>query len=70
MADCMLFLSENRLNRCQIFGRFSFLKPRPNQIPIKDNLRPARSMSTYLSRVHKVSHEHGCWPNLVCMLTL
>jgi len=24
MADCMQFLSENRLNRCQIFGRFGF----------------------------------------------
>ena len=24
MADCVQFLSENRLNGCQIFGRFSF----------------------------------------------
>jgi len=28
MADCMQFLSENRLNRCQIFGWFGFLKKR------------------------------------------
>jgi len=26
MADCMQFLMENRLNRCQIFGRFGLLK--------------------------------------------
>jgi len=26
MADCMQFLSENRLNVCQIFGLFGFLK--------------------------------------------
>ena len=26
MADCMQFLSENRLNGCQIFGQFGFLK--------------------------------------------
>ena len=30
MADCMQFLSENRLNGCQIFGRFGFWKPNPN----------------------------------------
>jgi len=26
MADRMQFLLENRLNRCQIFGQFGFLK--------------------------------------------
>jgi len=26
MADCMQFLSENRFNGCQIFGRFGLLK--------------------------------------------
>jgi len=26
MADCIQLLSENRLNGCQIFGRFGFLK--------------------------------------------
>ena len=26
----MQFLSENRLNGCQLFGRFGFLKPNPN----------------------------------------
>jgi len=26
----MQFISENRLNGCQIFGRFGFDKPNPN----------------------------------------
>ena len=39
MADCMQFISENRLNGCQIFGRFGFkTESEPNfgfpQIPI------------------------------------
>jgi len=28
------FLSENHLNRCQISGRFSFLKTNPNRISV------------------------------------
>jgi len=30
----MQFLSENRLNGCQIFGQFGFQKPNPNRISI------------------------------------
>ena len=46
MADCMQFLSENRLNRCQSFGRFGFLKTEyePNfgfpHIPTNDFFTP------------------------------
>jgi len=29
-VDCTQFLSENRLDGCQIFGRFAFLKLNPN----------------------------------------
>jgi len=34
MEDCMQFLSENRLNGCQIFGRFGFYKQNPNRISV------------------------------------
>ena len=38
MADCVQFLSENRLNGCQIFGRFGFQKPNPNRILVFSTL--------------------------------
>ena len=34
MSDCIHFLLENRLNGCQIFGRFGFQKPNPNRISV------------------------------------
>jgi len=44
MADCVQFLSENRLNGCQIFGLFGYLETESEQnfgFPRVPSLRPA-----------------------------
>jgi len=50
MANRMQFLSENRLNGCQIFGRFGFWKRNPNQISVfRTSLMVTHTISYFLS---------------------
>ena len=45
----MQFLSENRLNGCQIFGRFGFQKPNPNRTSVfHTSLQPGNRVLTFL----------------------
>ena len=51
MADCMQFLSENRLNEYQNVGRLVFQKPIPNRILVfRTSLENALAMKSWTLR--------------------
>jgi len=48
------FISVNRLNRCQIFGLFVFLKPNPNRISVfRTSLVPELTLNAWERRRHR-----------------